>query len=86
MASRLVFVLSLEDALLYFLCRCVHHFMGGGGGVYSCFILMIFVCIFEILKSAPSLTMWLNGRWFRQIVDRDLYHGVKWKVASPDSR
>ena len=23
----------------------------------------------EILKSAPSLTGWLNGRWFLQIVD-----------------
>ena len=23
----------------------------------------------EILKSSPSLTAWLNGRWFLQIVD-----------------
>ena len=27
--------------------------------------------IFEILKNSPSITLWLNGRWFLQIVDRD---------------
>ena len=28
-----------------------------------------FFCMLEILKSAPSLSYWLNGRWFLQIVD-----------------
>ena len=29
----------------------------------SCFFML------EILKSSPSTAMWLNGRWFLQIVD-----------------
>ena len=28
-----------------------------------------FIMRLEILKSAPSLSYWLNGRWFLQIVD-----------------
>ena len=33
---------------------------------------LIFLWIFwNIEKVSPSLTMWLNGRWFLQIVDRD---------------
>ena len=45
------------------------------GVLYSCWYwldaALIVSWMFEILKSAPSLIMWLSGRWFLQIVDRE---------------
>ena len=36
---------------------------------------------FEILKSAPSLRMWLNGGWLCQIVDSD--SGNPYPISPP---
>ena len=50
----------------------------------TCFYIdwmMLFLLIFEILKNARSLTLWLNGRWFSQIVDRD--SGNLYSISAP---
>ena len=75
MASPFVFALLLEEALPYFLETLQVRVPCHGCVLYSFFyidwMLFEFVMIFEILKNVPLLTMWLNGRWFLQIVDRD---------------
>ena len=50
---------------------CKNKFSGGGGGGCKIYIFLTLNEKFEILKSAPSLVNWLNGRWFLQIVDGD---------------
>ena len=47
------------------LCRYMHHVMGVCCSFW--YWLDVVWIFYEILKSAQSLTMWLNGRWFPQI-------------------